>query len=204
MTTGVLHRFSYVERVVHWVVGISFVVLLLTGLALAYPALFWMTVFLGGGPAARALHPWIGLVFAVGMVFMFVLWLHDMFLGNHDWKWLRAVNHYARHERDKVPAAGKYNAGQKMFFWIQCILGIVFLVSGIPLWLPEAFGSGLLVTMRLLHYLATLAGGLLLIVHVYLGTVAYPGTVRGMLYGTVTREWAKLHHPLWHKEKVER
>ena len=202
MAPGELNRFSYLERVVHWVVGISFVVLLLTGLALSYPALFWMTFLLGGGPAARALHPWIGLVFAAGLSVMFLLWLRDMFFEARDWQWMKAVKHYARHERDKVPAAGKYNGGQKMFFWIQSMLGVVFLVSGVPLWLPESFGSGLLTTMRLLHYLATLAGGLLLIVHVYLGTVAYPGTARGMLYGTVTREWAKLHHPLWHKEKA--
>jgi formate dehydrogenase subunit gamma len=51
--------------------------------------------------------------------------------------------------------------------------------------------------MRLLHYVATVGGGLLLIVHVYLGTVAYPGTLGGMLHGSVTRAWAKLHHPAW-------
>jgi cytochrome b subunit of formate dehydrogenase len=51
--------------------------------------------------------------------------------------------------------------------------------------------------MRLLHYAAALAGGLLLIVHVYLGTVAYPGTARGMIEGTVTTAWARLHHSRW-------
>jgi formate dehydrogenase subunit gamma len=110
---------------------------------------------------------------------------------------LAAIKHYAAHEHDKVPPAGKYNAGQKLFFWVQSLLGIVFVATGLLLWFPESFGAGLLNTMRLLHYAAALAGGLLLIVHVYLGTVAYPGTARGMIEGTVTTAWARLHHSRW-------
>jgi cytochrome b subunit of formate dehydrogenase len=45
-----------------------------------------------------------------------------------------------------------------------------------------------------------MGGGLLLIVHVYLGTVAYPGTARGMIDGKVTRRWAALHHPRWRQD----
>ncbi len=197
-----LDRFTYAERVVHWVVGVTFVLLLTSGLAFSYPSLFWMTAVFGGGPAARALHPLIGLAFATGLAFMFVRWVRDMHLGDADVVWLKAVKHYARHEKDQVPPTGKYNGGQKIFFWAQSGFGLLFLFSGLPLWFPEAFGSTLLTTMRLVHYVAALGGGLLLIVHVYLGTVAYPGTLRGILYGRVSREWAKLHHPLWHKEKT--
>ena len=101
-----------------------------------------------------------------------------------------------------MPPAGKYNAGQKMFFWFQGLLAVVFVVSGVPLWFPESFGAGLLQWMRLAHYFATLGGGLLLIVHVYLGTIAYPGTARAMIDGTVTERWARHHHPGWHEEQT--
>ena len=50
MSARFLHRFSFLERVVHWVVGVTFVLLLLTGLAFSYPSLFWLTTFVGGGP----------------------------------------------------------------------------------------------------------------------------------------------------------
>ena len=203
MGKSLLRRFTYLERVVHWVVGVSFVLLLLTGLAFAYPSLFWLTTFLGGGSAARVLHPQVGSVFGVALLLMFGLWVRDMFLDRQDRQWLGAIKHYAAHEREKVPPAGKYNAGQKLFFWVQSLLGIVFVVSGLLLWFPEAFGPRLLNTMRLLHYLATLGGGLFLIVHVYLGTVAYPGTARGMIDGKVTSEWARLHHPRWTGERGE-
>ena len=109
-----LHRFSFFERIVHWVVGVSFVVLLWTGLAFAYPSLFWITTILGGGPAVRVLHPQIGAVFGVALLFMFGLWMRDMFLDRQDGQWLTAIKHYAAHERDKVPPAGKYNAGQNL------------------------------------------------------------------------------------------
>jgi formate dehydrogenase subunit gamma len=204
MATPLLHRFSFVERIVHWVVGLTFLVLLGTGLAFAYPSLFWLTMFLGGGPAARVLHPQIGVLFGVGILFMFGLWVRDMFLDRQDRAWLGAIKHYATHDRDKVPPAGKYNAGQKLFFWVQSVLGIVFMVTGGLMWFPESFGAAWLNTARLLHYASTLGGGLFLIVHVYLGTVAYPGTARGMIEGKVTPAWAKLHHPRWSGDRIDR
>ena len=192
-----LKRFTFLERIVHWVVGVTFVLLFLTGLAFSYPSLFWLTALLGGGPSARVLHPQVGVVFGIGLLFMFGLWVKDMFLDRQDREWLGAIKHYAAHQRDKVPPAGKYNAGQKMFFWVQSVLSIVFVVTGILLWFPAVFSPTVLNTARLLHYAATLGGGLFLIVHVYLGTLAYPGTARSMIDGKVTPAWAKLHHPRW-------
>ncbi len=209
MRANAIQRFTYAERVVHWVVGVTFVFLLLTGLAFSYPKLFWLTSIVGGGAVARVLHPWVGLVFTVGLVFMVLLWIRDMYLDRHDIAWLKAIRHYVAHDRDNVPPAGKYNGGQKLFFWVQSVLGVVFLITGLLLWFPDGFvglgpfGRGILSAMRLLHYLAALGGGLFLIVHIYLGTVAYPGTARGMIDGKVTRAWAKLHHPQWHREKTE-
>ena len=202
VSDGILSRFTFFERIIHWVVGVTFVLLLATGLAFAYPSLFWMTTLLGGGPAARVLHPWVGVLFGAGMVVMIAIWISDMFLDEQDRRWLGAVKHYATRNTDSVPPAGKYNAGQKMFFWFQAVLAIIFVVSGVFLWFPMAFGSTLLQWMRLGHYVATLGGGLLLVVHVYLGTVAYPGTARAMIDGTVTVRWARHHHPRWHEEQT--
>ena len=113
MTDGILHRFTFFERVLHWVVGVGFVILLATGLAFAYPSLFWITTLVGGGPAARVLHPWVGAVFSAGMFVMVAIWIRDMFLSETDWRWLGAVRYHASRQRDKVPPAGKYNAGHE-------------------------------------------------------------------------------------------
>lgn len=209
MRRGEIQRFTYGERLVHWAVGLSFVFLLLTGLAFSHPRLFWITSLVGGGPTARRLHPWMGVVFAVSLVAMLVTWARDMRISAEDRAWLRAIRHYATHDRSRVPPAGKYNGGQKLFFWSMGALGLLYVLSGVPMWMPAgALGLGpfygaTVNAMRLLHYLATVAGGLLLIVHVYLGTVAYPGTLGAMLHGSVTRAWAKLHHPAWSEEHPE-
>jgi len=201
MNERLLNRFTYAERLIHWVVGISFVILLLTGFAFSYPSLFWLTTLAGGGGAARLLHPWVGVIFSSGMVFMLAFWVRDMFLDREDWRWLGAVRDYAARRHDKVPPAGKYNAGQKAFFWLQGALAIVFVVTGMLLWIPDWFSASVLSLSRLFHYASALAGGLLLVVHVYLGTVAYPGTARGMIDGKVTRSWAAFHHPRWYEDQ---
>ena len=204
---GEIQRFTYAERVVHWVAGLSFVFLLLTGLAFSHPRLYWITVLVGGGGTARVLHPWIGLLFFASVVVVTLIWAGDMRIGDRDRAWLKAIRHYAVHDKKNVPPAGKYNAGQKLFFWSMGALGVLYLATGVPLWLPGGVGGlgpfyGAAVnTMRVVHYGATVAGGLLLIVHVYLGTVAYPGTLGSMLHGSVTRAWAKMHHPLWQREQ---
>ena len=84
MGRPLLQRFSFLQRIVHWLVDLTFVVLLLTGLAFSYPSLFWLTTLVGGGPAARVLHPQVGAVFGVGLLVMFVLWVRDMFLDAPD------------------------------------------------------------------------------------------------------------------------
>ena len=67
---GEIKRFTFAERVVHWVVGLSFLFLLLTGLAFSHPRLYWLTVFAGGGATARILHPWIGVAFVFAGLFV--------------------------------------------------------------------------------------------------------------------------------------
>ena len=202
-----LKRFTYPERLIHWVAGLSFVFLLFTGLAFSHPRLFWITSLVGGGSTARVLHPWMGMLFTGSMAIMFLMWAKEMVIKDRDLMWLKAIKHYAVHDKEKVPPAGKYNAGQKLFFWSMALLGIAYVVSGVPMWLPGGalgmgpFYGGVVNSMRLVHYLSTVAGGGLLIVHVYLGTIAYPGTLRGMLHGSVSHAWAKLHHPLWQKER---
>ncbi|MFW6192538.1 MAG: formate dehydrogenase subunit gamma [Gemmatimonadota bacterium] len=199
-----VHRFTFAERVVHWVAAVTFVLLLLSGLALSYPSLYWLTAILGGGEATRILHPWIGAAFTVSLVAMTVIWMRDMGLSRRDLDWLGSVKHYALHETERVPPAGKYNAGQKIFFWAMVVLGVLLLASGVVLWFPDAFPRWLRSTSRMVHYVAALGGGLFLVVHIYLGTIALPGTARGMLFGRVSRAWAKHHHLLWYRDEVER
>ena len=67
---GHILRYTFRERLVHWLAALSYIYLLLTGLAFWSPWLFWLAVVLGGAPVSRMLHPWIGLIFFAGTVQM--------------------------------------------------------------------------------------------------------------------------------------
>ncbi len=66
-------RYTFVERVCHWIAGFSYLYVLATGLALFTPYLYWLAYVLGGGPTIRFWHPWVGLVFVAS-----TLWMHKL------------------------------------------------------------------------------------------------------------------------------
>ena len=142
MRKEIVPRFNAPQRVIHWAVGISFSGLLLSGLALAYPSLYWLTLLFGGGASTRILHPWIGVVYTVAIAAMAFSWARDMILDRKDRRWLEEVPAYATHRTEKVPDAGKYNAGQKLYFWISIVLGVTFLVTGAAALVPGELRAG--------------------------------------------------------------
>ena len=64
---GWIQRYTFVERVNHWIGGAAYLYLLLTGLAFWSPYLYWMAALVGGGPTARFWHPWVGLIFTASV-----------------------------------------------------------------------------------------------------------------------------------------
>ena len=195
-----IERYRFSERVMHAAAGLSYVYLLLTGLAFWTPALHWMAVVLGGGYLSRVLHPWAGLVFAAAVVWMSVIWRRDMRVTDEDRAWRRAIGSYVRNEDAAVPAAGRFNYGQKMLFWLMAWGGAALLVSGLVMWFVASVPwelRGLRSGATLLHAVAALAtiGGF--IIHVYMGVAVVPGGLHAVIHGTVSEEWARRHHPLW-------
>ena len=134
MNPGRIVRYGFRERLIHAVAGLSYVYLLLTGLAFWTPALYWIAVMLGGGFLSRILHPWIGLVFAGAVVGMSGGWWRDMRITADDKRWRRAMGRYIRNEDASVPPAGRFNYGQKMLFWVMLWGGVVLLASGLVMW----------------------------------------------------------------------
>jgi len=91
-----------------------------------------------------------------------------------------------------------------MYAFFAFVAGLVFgiglLVSGLVLWFPVILGRGVGEAAVLLHDLTFILFVAAVIVHVYLGTAAEPGTFHSMTRGTVSRPWARLHHPRWYRE----
>ena len=196
---AVVARYNLFERVLHWEVAITFIALMLSGMALAYPRLAWLSGLFGGGQTMRAAHPWIGIAFTVGIVAMLVIWGRGMLLDRSDRMWFRRLATYARTGHAGLDT-GRWNGGQKGYFWAALVFGIVLLLSGIPLWFPSIAGDGVREWSRLIHHFAYLVmvGGF--IIHVLLSVFLFPGTLAGMTTGRVTRGWAAWHHPRWFRE----
>jgi formate dehydrogenase subunit gamma len=197
-------RYSMAERILHWTVAITFIYLLLTGLALGYPRMAWLYDLLGGGQTVRYLHPIVGVVFSVGVVLMLILWMRDMVFNAKDREWTRDLRSYVREGHSSVDVE-RFNAGQKGYFWFAFLTGVLLLITGLPLWFPTLMTAGWNQSARLLHHVLFLltVGGF--IIHVYMSTMMLPGTVPGMTTGRVTRAWAAWHHPNWfRKQEVDR
>lgn len=195
-----LVRFSFPERVRHWMAALSFLYAALSGLALWSPHLFWLSSVLGGGETVRRWHPWGGVLFGVALGLMFRNWAREMKLDADDKVWLKGAHKYAVNEEEGLPEPGRFNAGQKMLFWLQSLAVIVLIATGVVLWLPEMMPRTLRLAAILLHpAIAVLSiGGI--IVHIYMGTAAVPGALRGMIQGWVRPGWAASHHPKWYRD----
>ena len=207
-TVGRVVRYRFAERLMHGATALSYVYLLLSGLAFWTPALFWIAIVLGGGYLTRLLHPWVGLVFAMAVAWMFVTWRADMRTVDADREWRRAIRHYIRNEDGQVPAAGRFNYGQKTMFWVMVWATLALLISGAVLWWPEAFAAASLNAVRqaaiLVHAIAALVTIGAFIVHLYLGLAVVPGGLSAILHGDVSEEWAREHHARWADELSSR
>ena len=132
---GHVLRYNFKERITHWIAAGSYLYLLLSGLAFWSPWLFpWLVAICGGGQVSRMLHPWMGLIFAACVVVMYAMWAAHMNVDENDKVWFKSVGYYVQNEDEKMPPAGRYNAGQKSLFWGFVVCMALLLLSGIVLW----------------------------------------------------------------------
>ena len=204
-------RYSGSARINHWIVAISFVLLMISGLALFHPSLYGLTALFGGGPTARWLHPWIGLVLVVGFLGLFFRFFVANLPEKTDWVWLAKLRYVLSGQEEYLPEVGKYNAGQKFVFWSQAVLVAVMLVTGIGLWpaglayVEQLFGFKATIDQRrlaaVIHAGSAVVTIAIWIIHVY-AAIWVRGTFSAMTRGSVTGGWAWRHHRKWLRKEV--
>jgi formate dehydrogenase subunit gamma len=200
-----LQRYPDAQRMNHWLIALLFFGAGLSGLAFFHPSLFFLSNLFGGGPWARILHPYMGLLMVLAFaVLALQLWKQNRWTAS-DTEWVRHSKDMLAGDKSNMPPAGKYNAGQKGIFWLMVVCLAVLLVTGFMFWhawFPE--GNILMRRMAVLLHAAAATGLILgVIVHIY-AAIWVKGTIRAMTRGTVTETWAKHNHPLWYKEVKER
>ena len=195
-----LQRYTASERANHWIVGICFILLALSGLAFFYPAFYPLTQLFGGGTWTRILHPYIGVVMAVFFIAMvFRFWRLNV-IERRDVEWLKNVDKMVDGDDHNMPEQGKYNGGQKVLFWGLVLCMLLLAVSGVLMWRAWLLLPVDVVRLSsLLHAVAAVGIIGLIILHVY-AAIWTRGTIRAMMYGTVTRAWAKQHHRGWYRK----
>ena len=197
-------RYTVGARINHWITAASLVLLALSGLSLFHPSLFFLTVLFGGGESTRAIHPWIGVVLFFAFLGLFLRFWRANLWKSEDGTWMARLRDVLGGHEERLPEVGKYNAGQKMVFWLMSILIIVLISSGFAIW-DQYFAQYTTVDQKriavLIHSLAAIVIICVWIVHVY-AAIWVRGTFRAMIKGSVTGGWAWRHHRKWLRELV--
>lgn len=206
-----VRRYSGTARLNHWVVAITFVGLMLSGMALFHPSFFGLTALFGGGQMTRWLHPWMGVVLSVAFLGLFLRFFMANLPEGTDFVWLARIRHVLSGKEEYLPEVGKYNAGQKFVFWSQFVLIAVMLVTGIGLWdqglawVAQTFGFVPTIDQRrwaaLLHGSSAILAVTIWIIHVY-AAIWVRGTMSAMISGVVTGGWGWRHHRKWLRKEV--
>jgi formate dehydrogenase subunit gamma len=202
----VIQRFAPIDRYAHWLLAITWVTLAITGLILSvgkavllpllgYTLFSWLAAF------AKNVHNFIGPVLIVAIPLMFIRFVRDNGLGTEDVKWFANIMGYFKgHEYP----SGKFNAGEKLVFWVVLVLlSTILVASGLVLVFPNFDQTR--ATMQyanVVHMVAAYVAIALACVHIYLGTIGMTDAYRAMRDGYVDASWAKHHHRRWYEDIV--
>jgi formate dehydrogenase subunit gamma len=203
----VLVRFSTFERLVHWMTAACFILLAISGLNITFgrPLLLPLIgpdAFTAWSQWAKYAHNYLSFPFTLGVFTIFLMWIAWNIPNRVDVEWLKRGGGIVGHDH---PPADRFNAGQKMIYWIVVLGGTAVAVSGYILMFPF-YGTNIadMQVAQIVHGVAALLFVAVMLAHIYIGTIGMEGAFEGMWDGTVDVNWAKEHHRVWlEKEIVE-
>jgi formate dehydrogenase subunit gamma len=197
-----VERYTPGLRIAHWVLAICFFLAGLSGLALFHPAMAWLVNLFGGGQWTRILHPFFGIAMVISFAALAIHLVSKNFLHDYDYEWLKKGVDVFKGEHAGVPEQGKYNAGQKVLYWLLVLLMLALLVTGFLFWRPYFAPYFPIWLVRFGTLVHSAAGAVLIIIiigHIYMA-IWTVGSIRAMVQGYVTARWAKYHHARWYRE----
>lgn len=199
-----IQRFSEWERIVHWSTAISFCVLGISGLIILFGKFLLLpvigyTLFSWLTQLAKGLHNFVGPLFIVCSVLMFITFAKDNIPRVYDWLWVKKIG--GLFSGQHVPSY-RFNAGEKLWFWGGVtLLGLLVGASGLVLDFPN-FGQtrATMQIANIVHVVTALLFTLGGLAHIYLGTIGVAGAYEAMREGHVDETWAKEHHEYWYND----
>ncbi|HEV8681116.1 MAG TPA: formate dehydrogenase subunit gamma [Stellaceae bacterium] len=193
-------RFNAAERFVHWMTAACFVILGLSGLNITFgkPLLLPLMspeAFTAWSEWAKYAHNYLSFPFTLGVILIFLMWIAGNIPNRVDAEWLRRGGGIVGHDH---PPAERFNAGQKLIYWIVVLGGAAMAVSGYLLIFP--FYGTSIETMQdaaVVHGILAMLFIAAMLAHIYIGTIGMEGAFEAMGSGTVDVNWAREHHSLW-------
>ncbi len=200
-------RFNAFERFVHWMTAVCFVILALSGLNITFgrPLLLPLMSpesFTAWSEWAKYAHNYLSFPFTLGVVLIFLIWLGGNLPTRVDLEWLKRGGGMIGHDH---PPAYRFNAGQKLIYWVVVLGGGAAAVTGYVLIFPF-YGTTIDTMQRaeMVHGIVAMLFIGTMLAHIYIGTIGMEGAFEAMGSGTVDVNWAKEHHSLWLEEEGAR
>jgi formate dehydrogenase subunit gamma len=203
----VIVRFTAIERFVHWMTAACFIILALSGLNITFGKtlllpLIGADAFSSWSQAAKYAHNYLSFPFTIGVVLILLMWIAGNIPNRVDVDWVKRGGGMAGNDH---PPAYRFNAGQKMIYWIVVLGGGAAAISGYLLMFPfYATNIADMQWAQIVHGTVAMLFVAAMLAHIYIGTIGMEGAFEAMGEGTVDVNWAKQHHSLWLQEEQAR
>ena len=201
-----IYVFTVFNRIVHAIAAIAFMLIIPTGVVMMFGTTF------GGGEFVRVckeIHAISTLLFIVSVVPMFTMWVRWMFVHWDDFKWLMIVGGYLNKGKAPVPA-GKFNAGQKMWFWLATLGGVLMILTGAAMYFQDfklevlvSYGISQIDFLRasaIVHNVLGVAVLALFMTHIYMSVFAIKGAIHSIITGYKEEEEVEVLHSTFYKK----
>ena len=200
-------RFSTYERFIHWMTATCFIILAISGLNITFgkPLLLPLIgpdAFTDWSQWAKYAHNYLSFPFTIGVFAIFLMWVGGNIPNHVDSEWLKRGGGIVG---DDHPPAQRFNAGQKLIYWIVVLGGSAVAVTGYLLMFPF-YGTSIqgMQLAEIVHGVVSVLFVAAMFGHIYIGTIGMEGAFEAMGEGTVDVNWAKQHHSLWLQEEAQK
>jgi formate dehydrogenase subunit gamma len=192
-----VRKSSGAEILNHWILAISCILLIISGYGFLFNVEAIGSLF-GGFETMKTVHNWVGVVFCVSLVLSMFHYLGESLKYDaDDRQWFKVAGGYLS-KKAKVPPMGKHNPGQKLYYLIILVSGIAIALSGFGIWLLKE-STTIMLLSHFIHNVAFILFVIAVPAHIYLSTLANPGTFQIMVSGKVPLELARKRYPKWMK-----
>ncbi|MFC2017761.1 formate dehydrogenase subunit gamma [Chloroflexota bacterium] len=210
MEKRTIERYSKAGIAFHWVFSFVVLILVLTGTSMFVP---------GRGPeggyATGIIHRICAALFlAIPLLYSLLspgraaAFLKETFhWGKDDLRWFRkAPDYYFGGSGENMPPQDRLNTGQKMWQMVLTLTAVLFLVTGVIMWLfKSAIAVNIYQWLLFFHGAAFIVFLFMLLAHIYMSGL-HPrmrGVFYSMIDGKIPASYAREHHGKWYERIKE-